>query len=1066
MNLNLVTLKSILFMNAFMLKKKKMVIRLCSVWVMGFAMILSGYAQTRSVTGTVTDASTGETIIGATVSVDGTPRAATNVDGKFTLDLSATNTVSVAFMGYVTQQVRVGNNSTLTIKLVVDESLLDEVIVTGYTTSRRATLTGAISSITNQDIAVTKNENVVNMLAGKMPGVRISQQSSQPGEFKTRIDIRGMGDPLIVVDGIPRDQDYFSRMDANEVESISVLKDASAAIYGVRSANGVVLVTTKRGASAKTGKVDITYTANFGFQQFLYVPDIVGAVDYMNLKNEQVWSSLTNNYRNRRPANYSDADIADYANGIKTESNFMDATFDKTAPQSQHNLSVNGKTEKVSYFFNLGYMEQMGNYSSKSINYDRWNFRSNVDAKITDNLSAQFDVSGVMDEKNSPYGDIWAVYKQAWRQRPTIPIYVNDDPNYPNYEFIDSENPVIVTDSKVIGGRTDVQRTFDGAVALEYSVPWVQGLSAKARYTYTFKHRDYTYYTKAYYLYSWDDVNDEYIPHLKRAPSSILRQSQPQYSTLMQLSLKYNRTFNNTHRVSGLLLFEEAYRTWDDHQSFRELLVNSRYLSAGEDLRQRASMGSVGEGASRGLVGQFNYDYKGKYIFDGNFRYDASSKFPKESRWGLFAMASAAWRISEESFIKDNFSFIDNLKIRGSYGKLGDDRSAGNYPPIYTGYSIQPNYGYFIGGDLITGVEPTAFPNMNLTWFTSKTLNLGLDFDLWNGLFGAQIEYFIRKREGLMGTTGAIVPTVVGVSLPNENINNDQNAGTELVLTHRNRIGELAYNVSAQFSSTRIKRLDWMETAASNSYDFWRNRTANRYTEIWWAAEHGGRFTSYDQIYNHNVPGSIGQGANNGALPGDYYNVDWNNDGVINGDDNHPIATNNLPLVNYGISIGAVWKGFDLNMNFQGAAKVYTQLGEVLGEPLAFDGGAVTMFMDRWRPVDRMADLWDPTTQWIPGRYPITGHSTGNGEIRIENASYLRLKTLELGYNLPDKWISKVGIAGLRIYFSGYNLLTFTGLKHTDPEHPGGTGGNTSGSDGVYSYPINKTYNIGASIKF
>jgi len=1015
----------------------------------------------------------GNPLAGVSIKEKGTNNSVTSgANGEFSIHLSTANaTLEVSFVGYSKQEISVNNKSNVQVVLQAQDEVLEDVVVVGYGTQKRATLTGAISTVSNKELTVTKNENVVNMLAGKMPGVRVTQVSGQPGAFEANIDIRGMGEPLIVVDGMPRDKDYFSRMNPEEIESISVLKDASAAIYGVRSANGVLLVTTRRGTGAESGKFDISLSTNFAWQQFLYVPNTVDAVDYMRLKNEQIWREFRSNYLSQQPPQFSDADMEEYLSGRKKTSNYLDAAFDKTSPQKQHNLSVNGSSEKINYFFNLGYMDQMGAYKSKDLNYKKYNFRSNIDAQITPRLKAQVDLNGYLDETNQPRTDIWAIYKQAWRQRPNVPIYANDNPLYPNFDMIDNENPVAVMNGDLTGRRTFLRRQFNGAIALNYSIPKIEGLVARAVYNYDFKYNDNKDYKKAYYLYSYTPpvygpngtiiTPEKYDRHERNAPSTVRRESFPEYKTLMQVSLNYNRVFNDAHNVSALVLLEEEYSNWDSFFAQRELFVNSPDLFAGEDKNQLANMYGIGELASRGLVGKLNYNYKGKYIGEFSFRYDGSSRFPKDSRWGFFPAASLGWRISEESFIKDRFDFVDNLKLRASYGKLGDDRSAGVYPSTLVGYSLAANEtGWIYGKNVVNGVLPTAIPNPNLTWYTSKTMDFGFDFDFWKGKLGGTVDYFQRDRDGLLANGSAVMPGTVGANLPQENLESDRTRGMELSLSHRNRINDFDYFISVQMSTTRNEHRTRIESKAGNSFDHWRNRYANRYTDIWWGKQYAGQFTSYDQIYNH--PNLVGSG----TVPGDYYYEDWNGDGVVDGRDEYPIANYNMPLFNYGISLGGSYKGLDLSLNFQGADRVFVQYGEVLAEPLQFNGGALTQFLDRWRPQVPGADIFDPKTQWIPGYYPSTGSAMAEGTRAIQNASYLRLKTIELGYSFPKRWIERVGVKGLRIYMSGYNLLTFTSLKHSDPEHPGSAGGASSSEIDSYKYPINKTYNVGASIKF
>lgn len=460
-----------------------------SILIMVLMMVLplSSYAQQRLVQGVVLD-NLGEPLIGAGVMVQGTRTGTTtDIDGKFSLQASPKDKLVVSFLGY--QDVVIEAASTnLKVVLQPDSNFIEETIVVGYGARKKATVTGAISAVNNKEIAVTKNENVVNMLSGKIPGVRITQNSSQPGEFNNNIDIRGMGTPLIIVDGIPRDQAYFSRMDSNEIDNVSVLKDASAAIYGVRAANGVILVTTKHGSSATSGKFDITFSGNYGWQKFLYLPSTADAASHMLIINEKQANGFDSNYPIRSTPKYTWDEILAYSSGEKQGTNWTKELFDDVSPQSQYNLSVNGTSDKIDYFFNVGYMEQMGSYKSHSLNYNRWNFRSTVDARITKRLRATVQLSGYADEKNQPNTTIWSVYKKAWTYRPTSQAWINGDHELPGYdsEMLESENPVAATDSKFAGFRKEKRYNFNGNMSLTYDIPGVDGLNAKAFYSYDY----------------------------------------------------------------------------------------------------------------------------------------------------------------------------------------------------------------------------------------------------------------------------------------------------------------------------------------------------------------------------------------------------------------------------------------------------------------------------------------------------------------------------------------------------------------------------------------------------
>lgn len=1044
-------------------------LKLFSILFICLIVTFPTWAQNRTVRGVVVD-DIGEEIIGASVKIEGstTRGTVTDAEGKFSIEASAGEQIRISYIGYEDAIVSASvTNHSITLREHLE--MLGDVVVIGYGSRSRETITGAVASVQAKEIAITKNENVVNMLSGKLPGVRITQSSSLPGDFDNKIDIRGMGTPLIVVDGIPRDQDYFSRMDASEIESVSVLKDASAAIYGVRAANGVILVTTKRGTSSKESKFDITFSTNVGVQSFLYLPETASAVDHMLLINEKDANRFNENYMYRSSPRYTTDQMFLYSSGERTGTNWTSELFDDTSPQQQHNLSVNGSSDKIDYFFNLGYMKQMGSYTSKSLNYDRWNFRGNVDTRITKNLKASINISGYMDERNQPNTAIWAVYKKAWTYRPTSQAWINGDKSLPGYdtEMLESENPVAATDSDFTGYLRGKNQNFNGSLALTYEVPYVEGLSARAFYSYDNKTSNNTQLLRTYHLYNMKDdgTMEQFV---RNEPGRLRREAGFSYGTVMQLSVEYKRKFVD-HNVSGLFLFEEQYNYWDGFYAQRNMFFDSEYLFAGSEEDQVGGMGGVGDNARQGFVGKASYDYKSKYLIDYSFRYDGSSRFPKNSRWGFFQAVSLGWRLSEESFIKDRIPFLSNAMLRASIGKLGDDGGAGNYPPTVVGYELTSNRGWIYDGSFMTSVNPTAIPNYNLTWYTATTKNIGFDFNLWNHKLTGTAELFQRKRDGLLRTPEVELPGTVGANMPQQNIESDITFGWEFSLGHRNRWQGIDYWINGQISATKNRWDYHLDSRAGNSMEnYYRNDVSGRNKDIWFAIQEGGRFTSFDQIRNQH--GTTGTNFGQGTLPGDYWYIDWNGDGVVNDDDRVPVASYNLPTFNYGINGGAQYKNFDLAMNWQGSAGVYNQYDEVFTEVGPFNGGAVLdIYLDRWRTENIWDDPWHPQTKWIGGYYPATGRSFNTGATGIRNTSYIRLKSLEIGYSLPSQWVKIARIEGLRVYVNGYNLLTFSGLKNMDPERPGQRGGaNNNRDEGIlfYNYPVNRVINFGAVLKF
>ena len=1063
-----------------MTKKRYNPIRLKSVSILLFCLLISlpMFAQSRAVTGTVVEQS-GETIIGASVRVDGTTRGTiTDFNGNFTIEAAPDEMLRVSFIGFDDVVVQAAT-ANLRIVMREDAQLLGELVVIGYGTRRRETLTGAVASTTGAEIRTTRNENVVNMLAGRMPGVRVSQRNAQPGLFDNHIDIRGMGEPLIVVDGIPRDQAYLSRMNSNEIESISVLKDASAAIFGVRAANGVLLVTTRRGSSEVDGRFNIDFSTNFGFQTFLYVPQTADAVTHMLLSNEARLqgtgsaSGLTHNWFYFSQPRYSWEQMFPFSSGVRQSTNWTNELFNRVAPQQEHTLSVRGSSNRIDYFFNLGYMEQQGIFRSGSLNYDRWNFRSNVDARITDRLTASINLSGFSDERNEPHTQVWRAFRDAWTFRPYVPAWVDNDRSLglPAFDgdMIDSQNPVAESDCRISGFRRFRHTDFTGSIALTYQIPRVEGLSARAFYSYNRGIANHQSSLRTHNLYRRRE-DGGLDPFIRNSPGQVRREFGTSSGTVMQLSLNYENHFGD-HTVSGLLLFEEQYNAADGFFAQRYMLFGSDYLFVGDSEGQIGGMGSgaVWEEARQSFVGRLGYQFRGRYIIDYTFRYDASSRFPRGSRWGLFQSISGAWRLCQEDFIQDLLPFVHSLRLRASHGRSGHDGSASRYPSIFVGYDISTSRGWIFGDNWMAGANPTAIPNPFLTWYTATTQNVGLDFNLWNNQLTGAVDVFRRTRSGLLRTPAVALPMEVGATMPQQNIESDRTFGWEFSLGHRNRVGGVHYWINTHVSATKNRWVYRLDSPAGNSMEEWRRvNVSGRNRDIWFEVPEAGRFMTLEQIRNHQISGG---NLIQGSLPGDIFFYDWNGDGVIDDYDRHPIATFNLPTFSFGITGGLQWRDVDMHMNWQGAMGVFNQFDEIFGSVGPFGGEAILDFYtDRWRTANVGDNPWHPSTQWIQGYFPATGRPFNSRGSAIRNTSFLRLKSLEIGYTLPSAWINPAGVQNIRVHVSGYNLLTFSRLRHMDPERPGTRGGSmqddTARLTRNFDHPINRVFNVGARLSF
>ncbi len=1039
-------------------------------WIMFLfvGLTLNLMAQNRPITGTVTDQN-GDPLIGATVKLSGTSTAtATDINGAFSMNAPAQGTIEVSYIGYAPVKIKLTKANTYDVTMTEDMSALDEVVVVGYGTQKKSTLTGAVSQIDNKQLVVTKNQDTKNMLTGKIPGVRVTQNTSEPGEFgQGNFDIRGYGgSPLIVVDGVPRGN--FERMDPNDIESISVLKDASAAIYGVRAANGVILVTTKRG---KEGKAKVEYSMYYGFQKPAEILTPVGSIDRMTLFNEKSMRSLTD-----PRLTYTDEQFEPYYNGTRRSTDWYDSVMRDTAPQQSHNVAVSGGTKTYDYYVNFGYMEQEGFWKTNSMSYNRYNVRSNLSMEVLEGLRISARLSGTIDNRDRPYTDAWEVFKSLWRSIPDESVYANNNPLYFAKPSADINNPAALIDKGVAGFKKNTNKLITTNFEATYDLPWVKGLKVRALFSYDNTIADNSSYKLAYNEYNYDASTDAYTPVTRNSPTHLTRYYGNSWTRLWQAGLNYDRTFGQ-HTVGAMILWEESYSKGDNINAERNMSIYLPYLFAGDDAEQigTANANGISERANKSLIGRVNYSYAGKYLAEFAFRNDGSSKFPKSKRWGFFPSVSVGWRISEESFIKNNLSsWLDNLKLRFSWGKMGDDGAVdfqyiSGYDYPNTSGALYNNYpkGYVFGGNVQNSLGFRAAPNENITWYTVKTMNFGIDADFLRNKLGVTFEIFQRERDGLLASRIGNIPGSFGSSMSQENLNSDRTRGIELELRHFNRIGEFSYSVSGNVSYTRTQNRYVERNPSGNSYANWRDRNnTNRYNDIWFGWGAAGRYENYGQIANSNIF------TGNGTLPGDYIYEDWNGDGTIDDMDRHPIATTlssgnfnefqnkrNYPLMNFGLNLTGAWRGIDVSMSFQGSALSYISYGEQLSAPLQFNGNALGMFMDRWHPADPKQDPYDPTTKWIKGYYSYGGTTPdSDSEFSIQKGDYLRLKSAEIGYTFPQKWTNKVRINNLRVYFNAYNLFTLTNVKGVDPEKPANLYG--------YMYPLNRTYNFGLSLTF
>ncbi|MEL7588841.1 MAG: TonB-dependent receptor [Prolixibacteraceae bacterium] len=1000
--------------------------------------------EQKSVSGHIVDSS-GAPLPGVTVVVKGTTQGIiTDSNGNYSLaNVPEDATLFFSFVGMRAQEIAILGKTTIDVIMEEDAIGIEEVVAVGYGTQKKGSVTGSVASINSDDIISTKTANVTNTLAGKLPGLRAVQRSGAPGDDASTIDIRGFGNPLVIVDGIERN---FQQIDANDIESVSILKDASAAVYGFKGANGVILITTKKGTISKP---EINYSGYWGIQKETRYPELLNGYEYATLYNESQLNVGVS-------APYSEAQLNDFKAGIGT-TDWWDETVRNLSPQQAHHLNVSGGTEKVKYYFSFGLTDQDGIYKSKDYTYKKYNIRSNISAQIVDGLTVGLQLSGRLDNRAKPY-EADPLSRSIQMARPVFSIYANDNKTYWQNPG-DKGNPVHLSDIDHVGYDKRDRREFNGTVVFEWAIPWVQGLSAKALLGYDYSNSFTRRWYKAYNEYNYNPANDQYVVQASHSISELTSNSTNYFKPTQQYSLNYENTFG-VHNIGGLLLWEMYNDRNDWIEVYRQFTVSAiDQINAGDNINKNNG-GSASESAHSGLVGRANYAYASKYLAELSFRYDGSYKFDPDKRWGFFPAISLGWRVSEEPFFKGSLPNIENLKIRGSYGKVGDegDFSAFQYLSGYT----YPSGSYILGSaGVVNGAVDKGMPNTALTWYESTTANLGFEASAWRGLFTVEFDYFVRRRDGLLATRQLTLPTTFGQSLPQENLNSDKTRGFEIVLSHRSKIGEFSYDVKSNFSTTR-ESYGYIERAApSNMYDNWRNNTNDRFKSISWGKIALGQFQSFEEILNSPIQDNNG---NKSLLPGDIKYKDVNNDGLIDGKDDQAIGYGSTPRIYYGLNLNIEYKGFDLTLFFQGAAGHDIFVGGDFLDPFIQQGlgNGITLWMDRWH----RADPSDPNSNWIPGSMPAlrpTGFSANRAQSTwtLHDADYLRLKTLEIGYTFPASWLDYVGIDNLRVYVNSLNTFTFTSkkgiMKYMDPEN---------NESSLRYYPQMKTFNLGVNLSF
>ena len=1007
----------------------------------------TAFAQGFTITGKVVDA-TGEVMIGANVIEKGTQNGViTDTNGNFSMRVSAGAVLVVTYMGYLPVETAVGNRTTVDITIVEDTQTLDELVVVGYGVQRKATVTGSVASVAGDKLMTAPTTNFTNSLVGRLPGLVAYTRSGEPGNDGSTLRIRGANtlgnnSPLIVVDGIANRS--LERLNSADIESITVLKDASAAIYGAQAANGVILVTTKRGTQ---GKVRVNFRYNEGMSMPTIIPKSIDAPTYMEMLNEiQYYSNL--------PPQYTEEEIRNWRAGMGSDpwrypnTDWYAETFKNAAPQRDGTLTISGGQDKLNYFVSAGGKFQDAIYKNSATYYKQANFRINLDGKLNDYVKYGVDVSGLQYTRNYPTRSASTIFTFLRRGRPNSPALWPDGRNGP--DIADGDNPVVITTNQSGYDRYN-SFSLSSAAKLDITIPWVKGLSLSGNAAYDRSILSRKLWRTPWYIYNWDKVSYDAngLPLLAGAkkgvedPELTQRMEDENVLTLNAL-INYNTSINNTHNIKVLFGMERRSGGTMEFEAFRKYFVSDAIdeLFAGGDA-EKTNTGRSSLHARLNYFGRANYDYLGKYLFEFVWRYDGSCIFHKDSRFGFFPGVSLGWRISEESFWKDNLPIFNNFKVRGSWGQTGNDR--------IDPYQYLASFGFLTAAREVYTFNYNAekkvlnelrIPNSGVTWEVANQSNIGFEGQMLNGKISFEADYFYNVRDNILWTRNASVPSSTGLTLPRENIGKVSNRGLEFVVSYSDRIGDFQYEARVNIGTNKNRIEFWDETPGVPDYQkstgYPMPTDINTYSNnLYYKAIGIFKDQAAVDAYPHWA----------GARPGDVIFEDVNGDGKIDGLDRVRIYKSEIPTHTGGLNLDLSYKNVYLTAFFQWATgAVRYDYYEMQGETGNF---LVRDVEGRWTESNPNA-----TKPRIWNRYAEYWRNNRN-TYWVQDSDYLRLKNLEIGYNLPASITSKLNTDGIRIFFNGMNLLTFTKIKDFDPETTSAT-----------AYPLNKIFNLGININF
>jgi len=1046
------------------------------------------------ITGIVKDEK-GNPASNASVTVVGSKTGITTDDkGTFSMDVpNSKSVIRISSTGFTAQEIPVDGKTNFNINLTVVTSQLNEVVVVGYGTQKRVNVTGAVASVKGSELQKSPAVNLSNSIAGRLPGVIAVNGSGEPGNDGSTIHIRGVNslgnnDALIVIDGIPARAGGLDRLNPADIESMSVLKDASAAIYGARAANGVILITTKHG---KTGKPELSYSYNKGYAQPTTIPKVLNASEYATMANEievykldpSQWSAATAAFKSTGIYNYPDpahpsqtltstapftpTDIKKYADGSDPwghpNTDWFKATLKQWSPQSRQNLQLSGGSENVKYFTSMGYENQDAFYKNSATGYKQYDFRINLDAKVNKYISTSLGVTARQENRFYPTQSATAIFRMLTRGYPTRPAFW---PNgLPGPDIENGQQPVIITTNQT-GYDKDTRYYYQSNGKINIEIPGVKGLKFTGNVALDKYEQQGKTWAKPWYIYSWDNVTyqaDGKTPQLtkvQKGPTSqatLNQYTQDQTNSLLEGILSYDHKFGD-HSLTLLAGITKETSNDNYFNAYRQYFpsVAIDQLNAGGAVDQQSN-GSGWQRARLNYFGRVGYNYKEKYLVEFLWRYDGSYNFPGAKRFGFFPGISAGWKISEENFFKDNVKVFNSLKLRGSWGKLGNDAvyardASGNigldeYNYLST-YALTPT-GYVVGNQVTSTYHENGIPNPNITWEIATNYDIGLDGSLFNNKINFELDYFQNKRSSILWFRNASIPTSAGLTLPAENIGKVLNKGWEFKVGYNGTAGNVKYNIGINGGYSKNKILFWDETPGRPNYQLSTGHPipTDPYTpDNDLLYQYDGVFKDQKDV-DANTLDYTGVGGAGKLFPGSMKFKDINHDGKIDENDRVRSDKTNIPTFQGGLILGVQYKGFDVSVLFQTStgAQVFLQTESgTIGNYLQYT------YDHRWT-VDKPSSV-DPRTVDRNNQY-----FSNRNTYYMMNTNYIRLKNMEIGYTIPTKLGKKAGISTLRFYANALNLKTWAKQDIFDPE---------ATNSSLQYYPQSRILNTGLTVTF